>query len=86
MLRNSVTPPMSFEFMNKASPYLNRRRVSVTTSNSSSKTKPSVAVWVSPGVQDVPLLPEVFPGQVSTLRVPAHVDDDIDHVLLWDQV
>lgn len=40
----------------------------------------------SPSVQDVPLFSEVLPGQVATLRVPAHVDDDVDHVLLWDQV
>lgn len=40
----------------------------------------------SPSVQDVPLFSEVLPGQVPTLRVPAHVDDDVDHVLLRDQV
>lgn len=39
-----------------------------------------------PRVQDVPLLSEVPPGQVPTLRVSTHVDDDINHILLWDQV
>ncbi len=41
---------------------------------------------LSPCVEDIPLFSEVLPGEVSTLRISAHVDDDIDHVLLWDQV
>lgn len=40
----------------------------------------------SPRIQDLPLFPEVPPGQVATLRVPTHVDDDVNHVLLGDQV
>lgn len=40
----------------------------------------------SPRVQDLPFFPEVPPGQGATLRVPAHVDDDVNHVLLGDQV
>lgn len=40
----------------------------------------------SPRVQDVPLFPEVPPGEVSTLRVSTHVDNDVNHVLLGDEV
>lgn len=41
---------------------------------------------LSPSVEDVPLFSEVLPGEVSTLRVSANVDDDVDHILLRDQV
>lgn len=90
MFRNSVTPPISLEFMKSASPYLsqkNRKTTVVRVSESDGVGANSEQrAAASPSVQDVPLLPEILPGQVPALRVPAHVDDDVDHVLLRDQV
>lgn len=84
VFRNSVTPPISLEFMKRASPYLVADSRGV--SSGGCRGYRTAAAPHSPRVQDLPLLPEVPPGQVATLRVPTHVDDDVDHVLLGDQV
>lgn len=80
-----MTPPMSFEFMNNASPYL------VTDSETEAQcfglmTTNEDRLRRSPCVKDVPLLSEVLPSEVTALRVPAHVDDDVNYILLRDQV
>lgn len=74
--------------MKSASPYLSQknRKTTVVRVSESDGANSEQRAAASPSVQDVPLLPEVLPGQVPALRVPAHVDDDVDHVLLRDQV
>lgn len=91
MFRNSVTPPISLEFMKSASPYLSQKnrkteKTTVVRVSELDGANSEQRAAASPSVQDVPLLPEILPGQVPALRVPAHVDDDVDHVLLRDQV